>query len=143
MRQRSIKEAQRELREEFDFFETGRDKIEYIIELGQKLPKLEDQDKTEDAKVRGCQSQVWMHADYNEARDELCFRADSDAIIVRGLIALLMKIYDGAHPAEILEHPLTLFDEIGLGKLLTPGRANGLYAMVTRIKAYAAKNSAA
>jgi cysteine desulfuration protein SufE len=138
MNAETIEDAQQSLKEDFELFDNWRDKIEYIIDLGKNLPEMPEALKTEESRVRGCQSQVWMVADYDRASDRIEIRADSDAFIVRGLIALLLRIYDGRHPHDIVEEPLTLFDDIGLAKQLTPGRSNGLYSMIARLKSLAA-----
>lgn len=135
------------IREEFELFDEPRDRLEYIIELGRNLPPLDDAAKTEANRVRGCQSRVWLVADYDAARDRLALAADSDAVIVRGLIALLLRLYSGRPPAEIAAHEPRVFEEIGLGRLLTPGRQNGLWSMIGRIREiasiYAGKAQAA
>ncbi len=130
----AIAEEQERIIEEFALFEDPREKLEYLIELGKALPPLEERHRTEGNKVRGCQSQVWLVAEYDEAGRRLRLRADSDAIIVRGLIALLLRLYSDRPPAEILATPPELFERVGLGRLLTPGRQNGLYAMIRRIQ---------
>ena len=132
----TIADAARELEEEFALLEDWRDKVEYIIELGRDLPPLPDALKTEASKVRGCQSQVWLVAE-PEAGGRLHLRADSDAVLVKGLILLLLRLYDRRTPAEILANPPDVLERIGLAKLLTPGRSNGLYAMVGRIRGIA------
>ena len=132
----TIADAARELEEEFALLEDWRDKVEYIIELGKDLPALPDALKTEANKVRGCQSQVWLVAE-PEAGGRLHLRADSDAVLVKGLILLLLRLYDRRTPAEILANPPDVLERIGLAKLLTPGRSNGLYAMVGRSRGIA------
>lgn len=132
-----VEAAAERLREDFALLDDWRDKVEHILDLGKRLPPLPDELKTEANKVRGCQSQVWMVADLDQGSGRLRLRADSDAILVRGLIALLLALYDGRRPAEILANPPDVLEEIGLQRFLTPGRANGLYAMVGRIRALA------
>jgi len=129
-----IRAEQDAIAEEFALFDSPRDKLEYLLELGRELPPLEEEAKTEANRVRGCQSQVWMVAHYDPASGRLELRADSDALIVRGLIALLLRLYSGRTPEEILAHPPEVFERIGLGRLLTPGRQNGLWSMVERIR---------
>ncbi len=129
-----IAEEQERILEEFALFEDPREKLEYLIELGRELPSLEERHRTEGNKVRGCQSQVWLVAEYDEESRRLRFRADSDAVIVRGLIALLLRLYSDRRPAEIVATPPVVFERIGLGRLLTPGRQNGLYSMIGRIE---------
>lgn len=131
------------LREDFAFLDDYRDKVEHLIDLGKRLLPMPEELKTEAAKVRGCQSQVWLVGDpLPDGR--VHFVADSDAILVRGLIALVLELYDRRTPREIVDHPPTVLEEIGLQRFLTPGRANGLYAMVGRIRglaeAYAASD---
>jgi cysteine desulfuration protein SufE len=129
--------AEARLREDFALLDDYRDKIEYIMDLGKRLPPLPDELKTEANKVRGCQSQVWLVADLDPESGRMRLRADSDAILVRGLIALLLELYDDRRPEEILANPPAVLEEIGLSRFLTPGRANGLEAMVARIRALA------
>jgi cysteine desulfuration protein SufE len=132
----------RSLEEEFALFDDWRDKIEYIIELGKGLPALPEVYKTPANAVRGCQSQVWLLAE-PEADGRLHLRADSDAVLVKGLISLLLRLYDHRTPADILAHPPEVLERVGLAKLLTPGRSNGLYAMVARIRGLAEALTAA
>ena len=138
----TIAAAAAALEEEFGLLEDWRDKVEYIIELGKDLPALPDALKTEANKVRGCQSQVWLVAE-PEAGGRLHLRADSDAVLVKGLISLLLALYDRRGVAEILANPPDVLERIGLSKLLTPGRSNGLYAMVARIRSMAEALAAA
>jgi cysteine desulfuration protein SufE len=126
----------RSLEEEFALFDDWRDKVEYLIELGKDLPPLPETFKTEGNKVRGCQSQVWMVADL-EPGGRVHVRADSDAVLVKGLISLLLRLYDRRSPREILDNPPKVLETIGLQKFLTPGRSNGLYSMVGRIRSFA------
>jgi cysteine desulfuration protein SufE len=129
-----INEAQAAIEDDFALFDDVRDKIEYIIDLGKDLPPLPDALKTEGNRVRGCQSQVWLVADLDPATRRMALRADSDAVIVKGLISLLLRIYGDRTPEAIAANPPDVFERVGLGKMLTPGRANGLYAMVQRIR---------
>jgi cysteine desulfuration protein SufE len=138
----TIADAARGLEEEFALFDDWRDKVEYLIELGKDLPPLPERLKTEGNKVRGCQSQVWMVAK-PEAGGRIHLRADSDAILVKGEISLLLRLYDRRTPQEILDNPPTVLERVGLSKFLTPGRANGLYSMVTRIRSMAEAFAAA
>ena len=131
-----IADAARELEEEFALLDDWRDKVEMIIDLGKELPPLPEGLKTEASRVRGCQSQVWLVAE-PEADGRLHLRADSDAVLVKGLISLLLRLYDRQTPQEILANPPDVLERIGLSKLLTPGRSNGLYAMVGRIRGIA------
>jgi cysteine desulfuration protein SufE len=120
--------------EDFELFDDWREKIEYLLDLGRKLEPLPDQHKTDANKVKGCQSQVWMVAELDPQTRRLRLQADSDAFIVRGLIALLLRLYADRRPEEILANPPAVFDRIGLGAHLSPTRANGLHAMVARIR---------
>lgn len=132
----TVADAARALEEEFALFEDWRDKVEYIIDRGKDLPPLPDALKTEGNKVRGCQSQVWLVAE-PQPGGRLHLRADSDAVLVKGLISLLLGLYDGRTPEEILANPPDVLERVGLAKLLTPGRSNGLYSMVARIRSMA------
>jgi cysteine desulfuration protein SufE len=120
---------------EFGLFDDWLDRYEYIIELGRKLEGLPPERRTESSRVKGCQSQVWFHAQARDGR--IFFEADSDAMIVRGLIALLLRVYSGRRPQEILATPPDFFEKIELGSHLTGNRANGLHAMVKHIQGYA------
>jgi cysteine desulfuration protein SufE len=129
-------DAAHELEEDFALLDDWRDKVELIIDLGKELPALPEALKTEASKVRGCQSQVWLVAE-PIADGRLHLRADSDAVLVKGLISLLLRLYDRRTPREILDNPPEVLERIGLSRLLTPGRANGLHAMVARIRGIA------
>lgn len=131
----SIREIQDEIIEEFSFYEDWSDKYEYIIELGKALEPLSDEHKVDDNIIKGCQSKVWITAE--EQDDKIIFRADSDAIIVKGLIALLLRVYSEQKINDILNEPLNFIEEIGMGNHLSPTRSNGLLAMVKQIKFYA------
>ena len=133
----SVAEAAERLREDFALLDEYRDKVEYLIDLGKRLPPLPDALKTEGNKVRGCQSQVWLVAELDPSRGRLRLRADSDAVLTRGLVALLLELYDRRTPGEVLANPPAVLEEIGLARFLTPGRAGGLHAMVARIRALA------
>ena len=133
----SIAEEQALISEDFALFDDWRDKIEYVMDLGRRLEPLPEALRVDANKVRGCQSQVWMVAEPNGA-GRLRLQADSDAFIVRGLIALLLRLYADRPPDEILANPPTVFEEIGLGAHLSPTRANGLHAMIKRIRQLAA-----
>src|SRR4051794_21144528 len=134
--QPTIADAASALEEEFGFLEDWRDKVEYLIELGKDLPPLPDGLKGEGNRVRGCQSQVWLVAE-PQADGRVHLRADSDAVLVKGLIGLLLRLYDGRTAREILDNPPDVLERLGLARMLTPGRANGLYAMTARIRAIA------
>ncbi len=131
-----IEVAKQDIIEEFGFFDSWTERYEYIVELGRKLPDLPEAYRTDTYKVPGCQSQVWFVARNEDGR--IHFEADSDAMIVRGLIALLLRIYSGRQPEEILATSPQFFDRIELGSHLSGSRANGLHAMVRRIQGYAA-----
>ena len=130
----TIAEEQAAIAEDFALFDDWREKIEYVLDLGKKLPPFPEEHRTETNKVRGCQSQVWMVAEPNGDDGTLRIQADSDAFIVKGLIALLLRLYADRRPEDILANPPDVFDEIGLGKHLSPTRANGLHAMINRIR---------
>lgn len=128
----TITDIQKEIIEEFNFFPDWTEKYEYLIELGKKLPLINDQYKDEDHLIKGCQSRVWLHA---ENKDGLVvYTADSDAIITKGIIALLLRVLSGQTAQAILEEELFFIDRIGLTNHLSPTRANGLLSMVKQIK---------
>jgi cysteine desulfuration protein SufE len=131
----SLKDRQNEIVTEFSGLTDWEDRYKKLIELGKTLPDLPDSKKLEDFKVKGCQSQVWIHARMENGR--VLFEADSDAILVRGLVALLLRVYSNATPAEILATPPDFVKEIGLETKLSPSRANGLFSMIKQIKFYA------
>lgn len=131
----TINEVQDEIIEEFAGLSDWMDKYAYIIELGNAVEPLEEKYKTPDNIIDGCQSRVWVVADENDGKLE--FRADSDAIIVKGLISLLIRVFSGHTPQEILEADLYFMREIGLQEHLSPTRSNGLLAMVKQIRVYA------
>jgi len=128
----SIEAAQREIVEDFALFDDWMDRYQYLIDLGKKLPELDESEMTEDRLLAGCQSQVWLITEGNA--DQLIFRANSDAAIVSGLIALLLKVYSGRSAREILDSEPHFVAEIGLSEHLSPTRANGLKAMLTEIR---------
>jgi cysteine desulfuration protein SufE len=131
----SIKEIQEEIIEEFSMFEDWMERYEYIIELGKSLPNLDESFKTEENLIKGCQSKVWLHG---EVKDEkIVFSSESDAILTKGIVALLLQVYSGQTPQEILEADTNFIDEIGLKEHLSPTRANGLVSMIKKIKLYA------
>ncbi|MBO4281916.1 MAG: SufE family protein [Bacteroidales bacterium] len=131
----SLKEAEEKIIEEFSYFEDWMDKYNYLIELGKTLPLIEPQYKTEEHLIEGCQSNVWLHAEYRDGK--LHFTADSDAIITKGIINLLIRVLSERTPEEILSADLSYIDAIGLKKHLSPTRSNGLLAMIQQIKRYA------
>lgn len=131
----TINEAQDEVIEEFNDFTDWMDKYQMLIDLGSELDALDEQHKNDSNLIDGCQSRVWIQCDVKEGR--LFFTADSDALIVKGIIALLVQVFSGHTAKEILDADLYFIDRIGLREHLSPTRSNGLLAMVKRIKAYA------
>ena len=130
-----ISNIQNEIVEEFDIFDTWMDKYEYLIELGKSVPKINEENKKEENIIKGCQSKVWLHA---EKQDGLVrFYADSDAIITKGIISLLIRTFSNQKPEDIINASLDFIDDIGLRKHLSPNRANGLNNMIKKIKFYA------
>lgn len=131
----TIHETEQEITEEFALFDTWDDKYEYIIDLGKRLPVLEDEFKTDHNRVKGCQSTVWLTA-YD--KDGLVFfKADSDAVIVKGLISMLIRVLSGHTPDEIIEARLGFIQDIGMTSHLAQTRSNGLLAMIRQMKNYA------
>jgi cysteine desulfuration protein SufE len=133
--QKSIKEIEQEIIEEFSLFDSWDDRYEYIIDLGKKLPALEEQYKKDENKVRGCQSSVWLVADYKDGR--IYYKADSDAVIVKGLISMLIRVLSGQEADNIINAKLDFIKEIGMMNHLAQTRSNGLLAMVKQMKNYA------
>ena len=131
----TIKEAQDEIIADFEYLTNWDDKYEYIIALSKELPLIGDQYKTEENLIRGCQSRVWLHADYREGK--LFFTGDSDAIITKGLVSLVIKVLSGHAPADIVGAEIYFVDAIGLRSHLSPTRSNGLLSMLKQIKLYA------
>lgn len=131
----SIEEAERALVEEFEFFDDWMDRYEHIIDLGRELAPFPEDLKTEDRKVKGCQAQVWL--DVQREDDRLRFRGTSDSSIVAGLMAMLLRVYDGRTPAQILETEPSFLAALGLQDHLSPTRSNGLHAMLKAIKQHA------
>ena len=134
----SINEIQDEIIEEFSGFDDWMDKYQLLIDLGNEQEPLEEQYKTEQNLIDGCQSRVWLVADYiKEKKGVIHFRAESDAMIVKGIVALLIRVLSGHTPQEILDADLYFIDEIGLKEHLSPTRSNGLLAMVKQMRMYA------
>ncbi|MBQ6072900.1 MAG: SufE family protein [Bacteroidales bacterium] len=133
---KTIQEIQSDIVEEFSVFTDWMDKYEYLIDLGKGMPLIDEKDKTEANLIRGCQSRVWLSCREEDGR--LHFAADSDAIITKGIISLLLKVYDGQTPADILAADEEFIEKIGLRENLSPTRANGLVSMIQTIKAHAA-----
>ena len=131
----TIRETENELVSDFGLFDTWDEKYEYIIDLGKKLAALDPVDKIDENKVKGCQSTVWLAATYEGGR--IYFRADSDAIIVKGLISMLIKVLSGHTPDEILDAKLEFINEIGMTTHLAQTRSNGLLSMVKQMKNFA------
>ena len=131
----SISKIQKELVEEFSFFEDWMQRYEHMIDLGKSLPLIKEKYKTDDNIIKGCQSKVWMHAELEETK--LIFTADSDAIITKGIIAILIRVFSKQHPDEIINADTKFIDQIGLKEHLSPTRANGLVSMIKQIKMYA------
>ncbi len=131
----NLNETQKEIVEEFSEFEDWLDRYNYLIELGNELPEIDPKYKTNEYLINGCQSKVWLHADLVDGK--LVFSADSDAIIVKGIVALLVKVLNRRTPEEIVENKLFFIDEIGLSQNLSPTRSNGLLAMVKKMRLYA------
>ena len=131
----TIADRQKEVIEEFSLFEDWMQRYEYMIELGKSLPLISKKHKTEDNIIKGCQSKVWIHAALEE--DQLVFTADSDAIITKGIIAILIRVFSNQHPKAILNSNTNFIDQIGLKEHLSPTRANGLVSMIKQIKMYA------
>jgi len=132
---KSISEKESEIVEDFGLFDNWEEKYQYIIELGQKLPALEESYKTEENRIKGCQSSVWLHAFEKDGR--IFFRADSDSTFVKGEIALLIGVLDGASPEDVISAPLGFIDQIGLRQHMAQTRANGLASMIKQMKLYA------
>jgi cysteine desulfuration protein SufE len=128
MQQQTIEATEKEIAEEFALFDSWDDKYEYIIDLGKKLPALKDQFKIDDNRVRGCQSTVWLVADYRDGR--VFYQAESDAVIVKGLISMLIRVLSGHAPDDIIAAKLNFIQEIGMTTHLAQTRSNGLLAMV-------------
>lgn len=132
---KSIQDTENEIVEDFSLFDNWDDKYEYIIDLGKKLAPLDAQYKTDDNKVKGCQSTVWLHAEYKDGK--VFYYADSDAIIVKGLISMLIRVLSGHKAQDILNADLDFINKIGMTSHLAQTRANGLLAMVKQMKYYA------
>lgn len=133
--QQTIQDIEKEIVEEFSLLDSWDDKYEYIIELGKRLPELENKHKLDENRVRGCQSTVWLVADYRDGR--IFYKADSDAVIVKGLISLLIRVLSGQAPGEIIPAKLDFIQRIGLSTHLAQTRSNGLLAMVKQMKNFA------
>ena len=130
-----LNEAQQDIIEEFSVFEDWLDRYNYLIELGNDLPAIDPKYRTNEYLINGCQSKVWLHAELVDGK--LQYRADSDAIIVKGIVALLVKVLNGRTPEEIVDNELFFIEDIGLRQNLSPTRSNGLLAMVKKMRLYA------
>ncbi len=130
-----IKEIQNEIVDEFSMFDDWMQRYEYIIELGKSLPIVDEQFKTDENIIKGCQSKVWLHGEQNS--DKVVFTADSDAILTKGIIAILIRTFSNQTAQDILEADTQFIEEIGLKEHLSPTRANGLVSMIKQIKMYA------
>ncbi len=130
-----MEEIQQEIIEEFSMYEDWMDKYAYLIELGNDLEDLDAKDKNDQNIIKGCQSRVWLVADMKDGK--IYFRGESDAVIVKGLVALLLRVVSGRTPKELLETELHFIDDLGLKQHLSPTRSNGLLAMVKQIRLYA------
>ena len=131
----TIQEKQQEVIDEFSMFDDWMQRYEYMIELGKSLPLIDDKYKIDENLIKGCQSKVWVHAELEG--DKLVFTADSDAIITKGIIAILIRAFSNQKPKDIIEADTAFIDEIGLKEHLSPTRANGLVSMVKQLKLYA------
>jgi len=131
----TINDRQEEVIEEFEMFEDWMDKYEYLISLGKELPLIEEANKTEENIIKGCQSRVWLAAELDHSKIQ--FTADSDAIITKGIISLMIRVLTDSSPKEIIETELYFIDKVGLKEHLSPTRSNGLVSMVKQMKIYA------
>jgi cysteine desulfuration protein SufE len=130
-----INEVQNNIADEFSVLDDWMDKYNFLIELGKELPEIDPRFKTRDFLIEGCQSKVWLHPDFNG--EVITFTADSDALITRGIVSLLIKVLSGRTPQEIISADLYFIDKIGLRQNLSPTRSNGLLSMVRQMKLYA------
>jgi cysteine desulfuration protein SufE len=140
MENRPIIDVENEIVDEFSAFEDWMDKYEYIIELGKSVPVIDESQKIEANLIKGCQSRVWLSSEFRDGK--IFFSADSDAIITKGIISLLVRVFNGRRPDEILSSDFTFVEKIGLKENLSPTRANGLVSMIKQIQNYAVAYSA-
>lgn len=131
----NIQDIQDQIIEEFSIYEDWLDKYQYIIDLSKELPLIDDQYKKENYVIKGCQSQVWLHADFENGK--ILFTADSDAVITKGIVSLLIRVLSNQTPEDILNCDLYFIDKIGLKENLSPTRSNGLVAMIKQMRLYA------
>ena len=136
---KTLQEVESDVVDEFSMFDEWLDKYEYLIELGKSLKSYTETDKTDDRLIKGCQSRVCL--DYKIEDGRIWFNADSDAIITKGIISLLIRIYSGRTPEEIMSSDFSVVDKIGLKENLSPTRANGLVSMIARIREIAVENN--
>lgn len=130
-----IQDIQAEIVDEFSMFDDWDERFQYVIDLGKSLPLIDEKYKLEENTIKGCQSKVWLHAEENDGK--ISFTADSDAIITKGIIAILIRAFSNQQAADILEADTKFIDDIGLKEHLSPTRANGLVSMIKQIKLYA------
>jgi cysteine desulfuration protein SufE len=130
-----IKDIQEEIVDEFSMFDDWMQRYEYIIDLGKNLPLIKEEFKTENNLIKGCQSKVWLQGEQNS--DTVVFSADSDAILTKGIIAILIRVFSNQSPTDIIAANMDFIDQIGLKEHLSPTRANGLVSMIKNIKMYA------
>ena len=133
----TIQEKQEEIVSEFEVFDDWMEKYEYLIDIGKDLPLIQEELKTEERLIEGCQSRVWLNADFNDGKMQ--FSADSEAIITKGIIGLLIRVLNDEHPETILKTDLKFISDIGLQEHLSPSRANGLNGMIKKMKMEALK----
>jgi cysteine desulfuration protein SufE len=131
----TIEEVQNEIIDEFSMFEDWEERYQYMIDLGKTLPLIDEKYKTDDHIIKGCQSKVWVHAEMD--KDKVKFTADSDAIITKGIIAILIRVFSNQSPQDIIKANADFIDKIGLKEHLSPTRANGLVSMIKQLKMYA------
>lgn len=131
----TIQAIQEELIDEFSMFENWEERYQYMIDLGKTLPLIDEKYKTESNTIKGCQSKVWVHSEMENGK--VVFTADSDAIITKGIIAILIRVFSNQNPKDIMEAKTEFIDEIGLKEHLSPTRANGLVSMIKQLKMYA------
>ncbi|GGH36594.1 Fe-S metabolism protein SufE [Mangrovimonas yunxiaonensis] len=131
----NITDIQNDIIDEFSMFDDWEERYQYMIDLGKTLPLINEQYKTDDHLIKGCQSRVWVHADLES--DKVVFTADSDAIITKGIIAILIRVFSNQNPKDIIDANTDFIDKIGLKEHLSPTRANGLVSMIKQLKMYA------
>ncbi len=131
----AIQEIQNDIIDEFSMFEDWEERYQYMIDLGKTLPLIQEKYKTDNNIIKGCQSKVWVHAEMQH--DKVIFTADSDAIITKGIIAILIRVFSNQHPKDIIDANTDFIDKIGLKEHLSPTRANGLVSMIKQLKMYA------